>query len=171
MRYLVLVLCVFATACARDMPGSPTSPTTAAGGSAQTQARGGDQLPFHGSLQAIETDVVAPPNLFVNGTGTGTGTQLGRFTATFSVTVSLATSSSTGSIRLIAANGDRLDATLIGQGTTTAPNVASIEEVATITDGTGRFAGTTGAFTIHRVLNQVTGVSSGSFDGTISLGH
>ena len=58
------------------------------------------------------------------------------------------------------------------QGTpTTEPNVVSIEEVATMTGGTGRFGGTTGAFTIHRVLKQATGVSSGSFDGLINLGH
>ena len=84
----------------------------------------------------------------------------------------MATGSATGSIRLIAANGDRLDATYIGQGTPTSePGVVSIEEVATVTDGTGRFAGTTGEFTIQRVLTQGTGVSSGSFDGIINLGH
>lgn len=173
MRYLVLGVCVFATACAGEIPGSPTSPTIATvGGSAQTQARGGSQVPFHGSLQAVEKDVVAPPLLHVNGTGTGTGTQLGRFTATFTATVTMATGSATGSIRLIAANGDRLDATYIGQGTPTSePGVVSIEEVATVTDGTGRFAGTTGEFTIQRVLTQGTGVSSGSFDGIINLGH
>jgi hypothetical protein len=140
--------------------------------STQTQARGGEQLPFHGSLQAIETDVVVPPTLLVNGTGSGTGTHLGRFTATFTATVTLATGSATGSISLTAANGDRVDATFVGQGTPTGePNVATIEEVATITGGTGRFAGATGTFTIHRVLAQVTGVSSGSFDGMINLGH
>jgi hypothetical protein len=129
-------------------------------------------LPFHGSLQAVETDVVAPPSLLVNGTGTGTATHLGRFTTTFTATVTLATGSATGSIRFIAANGDRMEATFIGQGTpTTVPGVVSIEEVATVTGGTGRFAGTTGAFTIQRVLNQGTGVSSGSFDGMINLGH
>src|SRR5256885_8283896 len=37
MRYLVLAVCVLATACAREMPGSLTSPTTAAVGSAQTE--------------------------------------------------------------------------------------------------------------------------------------
>jgi hypothetical protein len=108
----------------------------------------------------------------VNGTESGTATQLGRFTSTFTLTVTLSTSSAIGSTRFIAANGDRLDATLVGQGTPTSePNVASIEEVATVTGGTGRFASATGAFTIHRVLNQVTGVSSGSFDGIVNLAH
>jgi hypothetical protein len=155
------------------MPGSPTSPTTADVGSAQVEAKGGQQLPFQGSLQAVETDVVAPPILQVNGTGTGTATDLGHFTATFTTTVTLATGSATGGIfRFVAANGDHLDATFTGQGTpTTQPNVVSIEETATITGGTGRFASATGAFTIHRILNRVTGVSSGSFDGTINPGH
>ena len=138
--------------------------TTAFG---QTQARGAE-LPFHGTLQALEIDVVAPPHLLVDGTATGTGTQLGRFTATFTATVTLATGSATGSITLTAANGDRLDAAFLGQGTpTTEPNVASIEEIATINGGTGRFASATGTFTIRRVLDQVTGVSTGSFDGVI----
>jgi hypothetical protein len=172
MRYLMLALCVFATACAGEIPGSPTAPSSATGGSAQTQARGGERLPFRGSLQAVERDVVAPPNLLVNGTATGTGTHLGRFTATFTATVTLATGGATGSITFIAANGDRLVASFAGQGTpTTEPNVVSVEEVATITGGTGRFVGTTGAFTIQRVLNQTTGVSSGSFDGIINPGH
>jgi hypothetical protein len=173
MRYLVLGACFIATACAGEIPGSPTSPTSAmAGEAAETQARGGEQLPFHGSLEAVEIDVVDPPFLLVNGTGTGTGTHLGRFTATFTATVTLATGSATGSIRFIAANGDHLDATFIGQGTpTTEPGVVTIEEVATITGGTGRFAGSTGAFTIQRVLHQGTGVSSGTFDGTINRGQ
>ena len=172
MRSLLLGMCLFATACASEMPGSPTSPTNATAGSAQTEARGGGQLPFHGSLQAVETDTVVPPSLLVNGTGTGTATHLGRFTNTFTATVTLATGSATGSVRFVAANGDRLDATFNGQGTPTAePGVVTIEEAATISGGTGRFATATGAFTIHRILNQATGMSSGSFDGSINLGR
>lgn len=172
MRYLLLCLCVFATACAGDMPVSPSSPTSVTAGSAQTEARGGAQLPFHGSWDAVEVDVVAPPSLLVNGTATGTATHLGRFSATFAATVTLATGSAIGSLSFIAANGDRLDATFVGQATpTTEPGVVTIKEVATVTGGTGRFAGTTGAFTIQRVLNQATGVSSGSFDGSINKGH
>ena len=128
-------------------------------------------MPFHGSLQALETDVVAPPHLLVNGTATGTGTHFGRFTAVFTATVTLDTGSSTGSISFQAANGDRLDGAFAGQGTpTTEPNIHSIVEVVTISGGTGRFAGATGAFTIRRVIDLPAGVSSGSFEGTINLG-
>ena len=108
----------------------------------------------------------------MNGTATGTATHLGRFTATFAATVTLETGAAIGSIRFIAASGDRLDATFVGQGTpTTEPGVVSIQEDATITGGTGRFAGATGTFIIQRVLTQATGVSSGSFDGSINKGH
>ena len=108
----------------------------------------------------------------VNGTATGTGTHLGLYTATFTATVTLATGSATGNISITAASGDRLDATFVGQGTPAAePNVASIEEVATIHGGTGRFSGATGTFTIRGILDQVTGESSGSFDGSINLNH
>ncbi len=172
MRPFILGICLVATACAGEMPGSPTSPTSATIGSAQTDAQGGSQLPFHGSFQAVETDTVVPPSLLVNGTGTGTATHLGRFDSTFTATVTLATGSATGSTSFIAANGDRLEATFVGHATPTAePNVVTIEEVATITGGTGRFASATGTFTIHRVLNQTTGVSSGSFGESINLGH
>jgi hypothetical protein len=39
----------------------------------------------------------------------------------------------------------------------------------TITGGTGHFAGAPGAFTIHRVVDQSTGGTSGAFDGTIVM--
>ena len=169
MRCVTLAVCVVATACGRATATSPTSPTGAGGGIENTEARGGQQLPFRGSLQAQETDVVAPPSLLVTGTATGTATQLGRFENTFTAIVDLATGKATGTITFTAANGDRLDATLVGQGTPTSePNVASIVEVVTITGGTGRFADATGTFTIHRVLDQNSGVSSGSFEGTIN---
>jgi len=172
MRSFILGMCLVATACAGEMPGSPTSPTSTTIGSAQTDARGGSQLPFDGSFRALEIDTVVPPSLLVNGTGSGTATHLGRFDSTFTATVTLATGSATGSTSFIAANGDRVEATFVGHATPTAePDVVTIEEVATITGGTGRFASATGAFTIHRVLNRTTGVSSGSFDGSLNLGH
>jgi hypothetical protein len=172
MRHLILGICIFATACGGEVPSSPTSPTSATSGSAQTQPQNGTQLPFRGSLQALETIHPAPPVLLVNATAEGTGTHLGRFTATYQVTVTIATGSATGSFIFIAANADRLFATFTGQATPTAePGVVTITETATITGGTGRFAGATGSFSIERVLNQPTGASSGSFDGTISLAH
>jgi hypothetical protein len=169
---VMLAMCIFAAACGRGTADSPTSPTSAAGGFDQTQARGGEQLPFRGSLEGLETDVVAPPSLLADGTATGTGTHLGRYTAVFTATVTLATDASTGTISFTAANGDRLDAVFVGHGTPTSePNLHSLVEVATINGGTGRFAGATGAFTIRRLIDLGTGASSGSFEGTINPGR
>ena len=100
-------------------------------------------------------------------TGTGQATHLGRFTATFDLQVDVRTSTSLGALTLIAANGDRVFGTLSGHSTDVG-NIASIVETAITTGGTGRFADATGSFTIERVLNLATGISSGSFDGTIS---
>jgi len=53
------------------------------------------------------------------------------------------------------------------------PNTARITEVATIKNGTGRFAGATGAFTMVRfdtidfATGQATG--TGTFDGQINV--
>jgi hypothetical protein len=41
-------------------------------------------------------------------------------------------------------------------------------ETWTITGGTGRFTGAAGSFTVERSLDQTTGVTTGSFEGTIS---
>jgi hypothetical protein len=169
MRYLLLAIGVLSAGCSQ-LPTSPTAPSGAAMADEATAAKGGSDLPFRGSFEGTENDQVVPPNLLVNGTATGTATHLGRYEATFSVVVTLATSSSTGSITLVAANGDELAGTLTGQGTTIAPNVAHIIENVSIIGGTGRFAGATGTFTIDRTLDQLTGLSSGSLtDGHISF--
>ena len=44
-----------------------------------------------------------------------------------------------------------------------------VVESATITGGTGRFAGATGTYTANCVVNQGAGTSTGTFEGTISL--
>jgi hypothetical protein len=69
----------------------------------------------------------------------------------------------------VAANGDTLTASFRGKATPTAkPGVLAIVETATITGGTGRFAGATGSFTVVRLFNTVIGTTAGSFTGTIS---
>ena len=180
MRPIILALCVSSAACSGQPLNSPTSPTAATVANpataatlaaAQTLAQGGAQLPFDGSLRAVENDVIAPPNLLADGTAKGEATHLGRFTATFTAVVDLATSTSTGTFDFTAANGDHLLATFTGLGVTIEPGVASITEVATVVGGTGRFAATTGTFTVRRVLAMTTGVSSGSFDGHINLNN
>jgi hypothetical protein len=134
-------------------------------------ALAGNQVTFKGSWASVETYEVQFPILFVNGTATGNATQVGRYTATYEeqVDIGINFGSSVGAITVVAANGDSIFATQTGQGDPTPdPNIISIVEVSTITGGTGRFAGATGTFTIERVVDQTTGLSSGSFNGTIS---
>ena len=132
-------------------------------------AMAGQQVPFNGSWASIETYEMQGTTLFVTGTAAGNATFLGRYTATYEETVDLLTGMSVGSITLVAANGDSIFATQTGLGVPTPdPNIASIVEVSTIADGTGRFAGATGTFTIERLVDLTTGLSSGSFVGTIS---
>jgi hypothetical protein len=133
-------------------------------------ATAAEQLPFKGTLQAFETYQLDIPNqtLFVTGNGSGNATHLGRYSVEYDVTVSLVSGGGPASIRLVAANGDAIFATGSGQGTPTVlPDVAMIVERYTITDGTGRFAGASGSFTVVRLVNTVTGVTSGTFDGSI----
>jgi hypothetical protein len=172
-----------ATACA-DGRGVPTSPSanesvsslaTMGPGNVGIVAPQGPvaaetvkgQLPFHGSLAAAETDTLAFPFLTVRLGGTGQATHLGRFAAKFDVQVDVRTLMSHGSFTLIAANGASIFGTLDGHATTVG-EIASIVENAIITGGTERFADAMGSFTIERVLDQSTGLSSGSFDGIIS---
>ena len=128
------------------------------------------ETPFRGSFQAVETDAVQFPALTVAGIGAGNATQLGKFTMTYDAVVNLVTRVGIGSFEFVAANGDRLFVDTLGQATPTGtPNVVSIVEILTITGGTGRFAGASGTLISTRLLDQVTGNTSGSFDGTIVI--
>ena len=132
-------------------------------------AMASEQVPFNGLWLSHETYDVQFPVMFVHGTATGYATQIGRYTATYEEQVDLLTGSSVGAITLVAANGDVIFATQTGQGDPTPdPDIFSIVEVSTITGGTGRFVDATGTFTIARLVNLTTGVSSGSFSGMIS---
>ena len=131
----------------------------------------GDQVPFKGSIQGHEIDTPQggppPTTLIVDGSARGIATHVGQFSFAYQLTVNLANGTATGSARLIAANGDSVDTTIAGSSELTAtPGVASITEINTITGGTGRFAGAQGSFTVERLVNLVTGFTSGSFHGT-----
>jgi len=127
------------------------------------------ETPFQGSFQASEVPAVQFPIVTIAGSGGGIATQLGKFTMTYEAEVNLLTRVGIGSVEFIAANGDRLFADILGQSTPTAtPNLISIVEVLTITGGTGRFADATGRLISERLKDQVTGNTSGSFDGTIA---
>jgi hypothetical protein len=83
--------------------------------------------------------------------------------------VNVVTRTAVGTYTFVAANGDTLTAEFVGQSTPTAdPTVLYIVESATITGGTGRFAGASGSFRSERLYDTVAGTTSGSFDGTVS---
>ena len=129
------------------------------------------QVPFKGTLQGQETDLVQGTHILVEGTVTGMATQLGRFTMTYALTVSLPAGTATGSAELTAANGDVIFTTLVGLGVPTdTPGVNRIVEINTITGGTGRFAGAQGSFVVERLLDLTTqpAPTFGSFQGTIT---
>ena len=129
-----------------------------------------DQVPFKGTLAGTVTITpLDPPFASVLIEGTGNATHLGRYSIEFIATVNQATRQGVGPGLLVftAANGDTLTAEGMGQATLLAPGVLSITETATITGGTGRFAGATGSFVIERTFFVAAGLTSGSFEGTM----
>ena len=133
-------------------------------------AAAGDLVPFKGSLggDVTHTPVDArTDSVLVE--ATGTATHLGRFAVAVPHLVDLPTRTAAGTYEFTAANGDKLIARFTGQATPTAtPGVIYIEETATITGGTGRFAGATGSFVVERLYDRIAGTTVGSFEGTIS---
>jgi uncharacterized alpha/beta hydrolase family protein len=128
------------------------------------------QLLLRGSVQDTETQQVVFPTVFVNGTGSGNATQLGLYTMSYQAQLNIPTLSATTSATVVAADGSTLLGEGNGQGTViTPPLIVSIVETYTITGGTGRFEGASGSFTVERVLNRATGISSGTISGTIVL--
>ena len=132
-------------------------------------AAGERQLLFKGSLQAAETHLVTPPTMFVDATGSGNATQLGLFTMSFQAEVFLPTLfAASASATLVSADGGNIFAEGSGQGTPTGtPGIILIVETYTITGGTGRFAGATGSFTVKRLIDRATLLSSGTISGNI----
>jgi hypothetical protein len=127
-------------------------------------------VPLQGSVEAVESYTINPPTMLVDTTGSGNATQLEQFTVTWKFTVNLDTGEGVGSAHFTAANGDSLDTTSRGQGDPTeTPDVNRVVVQHTITGGTGAFAGAIGSFTLERLVNMQTGVTSGSFDGSIVL--
>jgi len=112
-------------------------------------------------------------------TATGTGTHLGQFSLIREITGNLVNFSLTGSAQWIAANGDSIYTTIVGQAELSdmPAGFLKVTEIHTITGGTGRFSGTQGSFTVelfHKL--EPSGVAGGvethdifaSFHGTIT---
>jgi hypothetical protein len=160
----MLSLTLAALACSPDSSPSELTPSSPALSEARTA------LPFKGTVDAVETSEYLPAtnSARIHLEGTGTATQLGRFRIVSDFVLDLATLRGIQKSTLTAANGDKIRATVAAQGIDTGDGVTlRTMESATITGGTGRFEGATGSYLLQRVLVQETGVSSGSFEGTI----
>ena len=131
------------------------------------------ELLFQGSLEAIETDEIDGPIIYVHGRGSVNTTEFNNFTVRFEVLVDNDEQGvGTGIVIAYCAapNGDGFFAEASGRGAPTSTlGVNRIVEKFTITSGTGRFAGIRGSFVVERLLTLATGVSSGTVSGTISL--
>jgi hypothetical protein len=142
-----------------------------AGSALARPAEARNAVPFRGRLEGTATSVpLTPPFIDTTFVATGHASHLGRFTLTMREVVNLEAATSTQTFEFVAANGDTL--TAAGTGTAApaeTPGVLAIVETGTITGGTGRFAGATGSFTVERLLDTPTGISAGSFSGTLSL--
>ena len=146
------------------------------GGRAATvdEAANRTELPFQGTLDRASHAITYDPgtNTFlIHLLGTGTATHLGRFAMAVDYTLDPATISGPERMILEAANGDSLFATGRTQGTPSedGQSLTSREELR-ITGGTGRFSGATGSFVLRQVDRAPDRFSSGTLDGTISLG-
>jgi hypothetical protein len=128
-----------------------------------------NQVPFKGAMQGQDFDIgFTNTTVTVLTVGTGIGTLLGQFSFTQTVTVDFTTATSTGTARWSAANGDSISTTITGSGEVIEPGLIRIEDVHTITGGTGRFAGAQGTFTVNRLASAATFLTSGSYEGTIT---
>jgi hypothetical protein len=130
----------------------------------------GEPVPFKGILEGeVTVTPLDPPYVRVHVDATGEATHLGNFTLEIPHKVNRDTRTAIGSYEFTAANGDTLTADFTGKSSPTeTPGVLYIVETATITGGTGRFAGATGSFTCERLFDMVTGTTIGSFEGNIS---
>jgi hypothetical protein len=134
----------------------------------------GAHLPFRGTLQAVEIGTFnpgPPPTVSVTATGSGNATDLGRFAYSYTVVISFPTEDTrTGTLYydFVAANGDHLYSVGAGLGVP-AGDFDHVVEQHTITGGTGRFAGATGSFTVDRLINHATAITTGTIDGYIVL--
>jgi hypothetical protein len=174
MRTLTLPLLALICAVAGCTGDAPTALSTRGGATARATANA-SALPFHGTVDSASHVAVydfGTNTAFIHLVGAGTATHLGRYTLVTDYELSLLTLAGSERMTLTAANGDVLTAEGTAQGAPSedGQSVSSLESL-TITGGTGRFAGATGSFILRQVNIAADRNSSGSFDGTISLGR
>jgi len=139
-----------------------------------------DQALYTGTISGTIPAALGPP---VPGTGgcvfsfsvpnSGNATVLGNFTGTSNLVPNLCDGSNTGTFTWVAANGDRITGSFMGQlFPTETPGVFNNVQNGVITGGTGRFRRATGMYNTYGQVNFNTGTFVLPFLGTISTnGH
>ena len=128
------------------------------------------RMHFKGTMQSNETYSNAFHAMFVTASGSGEAAELGRFTASYQMEANLLDMSLSESVSFAGANGDSLQATAVGQAIEDrTPGMFNIVEIYTITDGTGRFAGASGTFTLKRLVSITVGLASSTFEGYLII--
>jgi hypothetical protein len=137
----------------------------------------GEQVPFKGNLEGLHVSrtSIGPGQVFDVFELTGNASHLGKFDMVIESEVDFRNlpPRGVGVFTITAANGDILVADQTGASRLVEPGIVLITEDAIIDPdrSTGRFAGATGTFTVGRLAvaaTGVTGVTIGSFNGTIS---
>jgi hypothetical protein len=138
---------------------------------------------FRGVFQGQDAhDTLAPDatSVVIRTTATGVGTRLGRFSLNREITGNLLDFSAAGSADWVAADGDSIHTTVVGQAEPSdlPGGFLKVTETHTITDGTGRFTEAQGSFTVelfHKLeaSSVAGGVEThdifGSFHGTLTF--
>jgi hypothetical protein len=130
-----------------------------------------NEVGFKGSFGGRSIGTVEAGTLRATETGAGIASQIGPFTYTEKATVDLATGLASSVFQLVAPNGDVINASSVGRALPIL-NGSHYDGLLTITGGTGRFQGATGAFTLDRFFDNTNipafASSYGSLTGTIS---
>ena len=138
---------------------------------------------FRGTFQGQDAHDILPPgatSVVIRTTATGVGTRLGRFSLDREVTGNLLNFTAAGSAQWVAANGDSIYTTVVGQAEPSdlPGGFLKVTEHHTITGGSGRFTEAQGSFCVelfHRLeaSGAAGGVEThdvfGSFHGTITF--
>ena len=175
MRPFVLILCLTAAACGNQGPDSPLSPAPVPGVAAtQTAAKAGAGLPFSGAFSAeTEATFPEPGVLAIHFDGDGLATHLGRFEMTGVDAGRFPEPVASGNWVFTAANGDQLFASTESRGEPGPAGTDRVTVSATISGGTGRFAGAGGSFsallTGTHDESTAKGSISGTFEGRLDL--
>jgi hypothetical protein len=140
---------------------------------------GGTDRPVKGTMSGVETEHLA--TLSAAAEETGVATHLGRFSLHAETVITGFTPPNifefSGTLNMVAANGDRLVGTLTGTSTATGPgpignftgHTATID--VTITGGTGRFADASGMLTdtqVATVISREDGTTYGHLEDTFT---